>query len=206
MKRKVKKAKSGLKSRIPKSMKNPKRGIILNRKKQTVPTVKKTGVTGTTSDDKRAAKVMQNTFKSNAKKNKMKTKKQLALAALKKAPLGSNKRRKLYNILGYKQDNTTTGYKKAKSSVKKTGVKTGVTPKSKVSVTKKAKQATKQVKKATTARSKGKAALASGNRAKALRMKKKEVRQTKRAIKKTKRVAKKTKRVAKRAVRRSKRK
>ena len=149
---------------------------------------------------------MQNTFKSNAKKNKMKTKKQLALAALKKAPFGSNKRRKIYNILGYKQDNTTTGYKKAKSSVKKTGVKT-VTPKSTSSVAKKVKKATTKVaKKVSTTRSKGKAALASGNKAKALRMKKKEVRQTKRAIKKTKRVAKKTKRVAKRAVRRSKRK
>ncbi len=193
--KKVKKAKSGLKSRIPKSMKNPKRGIILNRKKQTVPKVKKTGVQKRNSDTVRATGVMSDTMKSNAKKNKMKTKKQVALAALKKAPFGSAKRRKIYEVLGYKQDNTTTGYKKAKSSVKKTGA-TKVTPKSKVVVKKKTVTANKgtknAAKKVSKTRAKGKAALASGNRRKALRMKKRE--------------ARKTQRVAKRTARRSKRK
>ena len=125
---------------------------------------------------------------STAKKN-TKTRNELIVSALKKAPLGSNKRRKLYDIIGYKQDNTTTGYKKAKSSVKKTGVKT-VTPKSKVSVAKKAnvaKKVSKVAKKVSTTRAKGMDALASGNKAKALRMKKREVRQTKRANRKAKR-------------------
>ena len=189
--KKLKKAKSGSDSRIPNSMKDRKRGIILNRKKQTIPkklneAVKKIGTAGVKS-------IVKPTKVTAAKK--MKTKKQVALAALKKAPFGSAKRRKIYALLGYKQDNTTTGYKKAKSSVKKTGVKT-VTPKSKVVVKKKTVTANKgtknAAKKVSRTRAKGKAALASGNRRKALRMKKRETR--------------KTKRVAKRAVRRSKRK
>lgn len=127
--------------------------------------------------------------KVNTTKKNTKTRNELIVTALKKAPLGSNKRRKLYDIIGYKQDNTTTGYKKAKSSVKKTGVET-VTPKSKVSVAKKAnvaKKVSKVAKKVSTTRAKGVAALASGNKAKALRMKKREARQTKRATRKAKR-------------------
>jgi hypothetical protein len=127
--------------------------------------------------------------KVNTTKKNTKTRNELIVSALKKAPLGSNKRRKLYDIIGYKQDNTTTGYKKAKSSVKKTGVTT-VTPKSKVSVAKKAnvaKKVSKVAKKVSTTRAKGVAALASGNKAKALRMKKREARQTKRATRKAKR-------------------
>ena len=122
-----------------------------------------------------------------------KTKKQLTLDALKKAPLGSNKRRTLYNRLGYKQDNTTTGYKNAKVTVKKSGLKASTAPKimsGKVSTTKKAsvsKPASKMAKKVSATRAKGKEALASGNKAKALRMKKKEARQTKRAVRKSKR-------------------
>ena len=79
--------------------------------------------------------------------------------------------------------------KALKSSIKKTGVKT-VTPKSKVSVAKKAnvaKKVSKVAKKVSTTRAKGVAALASGNKAKALRMKKKEIRQTKKATRKAKR-------------------
>ena len=56
---------------------------------------------------------------STARKN-TETRNEIIVGALKKAPLGSNKRRELYDIIGYKQDHTTTGYKKAKSSVKKT--------------------------------------------------------------------------------------
>ena len=127
--------------------------------------------------------------KVNTTKKNTKTRNELIVSALKKAPLGSNKRRKLYDLIGYKQDNTTTGYKKAKSSVKKTGVKT-LTTKSKISVAKKAnvaKKVSKVAKKVSTTRAKGVAALASGNKAKALRMKKREARQTKRAIRKAKR-------------------
>jgi len=125
---------------------------------------------------------------STARKN-TETRNEIIVGALKKAPLGSNKRRELYDIIGYKQDHTTTGYKKAKSSIKKTGVKT-VTPKSKVSVAKKAnvaKKVSKVAKKVSRTRAKGVAALASGNKAKALRMKKKETRQIKKATRKAKR-------------------
>lgn len=133
-------------------------------------------------------------------KRNTKTKKQIIQGALKKAPLGSNKRRMLYNRLGYKQDDTTTGYKKAKSSVKKSGAKTSkIKPVGKIGKLAKKAKVSKAAKKVSATRAKGKAALASGNKAKALRMKKREARQTKRAIRKTKRVAK-------RAVRRSKRK
>jgi len=147
--------------------------------------VKKKGLTGTKPTSK--GKV------STAKKNN-KTKKELTLSALKKAPLGSNKRRALYSRLGYKQDHTTTGYKKAKSSVKKTGVKAVKPKSSKISTAKKIKSVSKAAKKVSATRAKGKAALASGNKAKALRMKKKEVRQTKRAVRKTKRATRRTKR------------
>jgi len=137
--------------------------------------------------------------KVNTTKKNTKTRNELIVGALKKAPLGSNKRRKLYDIIDYKQDNTTTGYKKAKSSIKKAGM-TNTSPKLTTSgkvkrVAKKAKVAkkiSKVAKKVSANRAKGKAALASGNKAKALRMKKRETR--------------KTKRVAKRAVRKSKRK
>ncbi len=126
---------------------------------------------------------------STAKKN-TKTRNELIVGALKKAPLGSNKRRKLYDLIGYKQDNTTTGYKTAKSSVKSSGVKTPKIKAGKVTVAKKAnvaKKVSKVAKKVSATRAKGKAALASGNKAKALRMKKREVRQTKRANRKAKR-------------------
>jgi len=130
------------------------------------------------------------TGKVDTTKRNNKTKKQLILDALKKAPLGSNKRRTLYNRLGYKQDDTTTGYKKAKVKAKKSGLKTPKISSGKVSTAKKAsvsKPASKMAKKVSATRAKGKAALASGNKAKALRMKKREARQTKRAIRKTKR-------------------
>jgi hypothetical protein len=133
------------------------------------------------------------TGKVDTTKRNNKTKKQLILDALKKAPLGSNKRRTLYNRLGWKQDDTTTGYKKAKVTVKKSGLITPTSSKTmsgKVSTAKKAsvsKPVSKMAKKVSATRAKGKAALASGNKAKALRMKKKEARQTKRAVRKSKR-------------------
>ena len=132
-------------------------------------------------------------------KRNTKTKKEMILSALKKAPLGSNKRRMLYNRLGYKQDDTTTGYKKAKSSGKKSGAKTSkIKPVGKIGKLAKKAKVSKAAKKVSATRAKGKAALASGNKAKALRMKKREARQTKRAIRKTKRVAKRTARKSKR--------
>lgn len=131
------------------------------------------------------------TGKVDTTKRNNKTKKQLILDALKKAPLGSNKRRTLYNRLGYKQDDTTTGYKKVKSKLKKKGIKSSAkVPSSTIKTIKTTKPSNKTVKKISKTRAKGKAALASGNKAKALRMKKKEARQTKRAIRKSNRKSK----------------
>jgi len=131
------------------------------------------------------------TEKVNTTKKNNKTEKQIILDALKKAPFGSNKRRTIYNRLGWKQDDTTTGYKKAKVTVEKSGLITPTSSKTmngKVSTAKKAsvsKPASKMAEKVSATRAKGKDALASGNKAKALRMKKREVRQTKRAIRKS---------------------
>jgi hypothetical protein len=100
------------------------------------------------------------------------SKKQIVNDALKDKKFGSNARRVMYNKLGFKQDDTTTGYKKADSKLKSKGLASVKTAAPKAGTVKPSnvKTPTKKQSKISKIESKGKAALKSGNLAKAKRL------------------------------------